>query len=325
MKQTSLPPIFSQYADRVRFIQQASPTEWSSSCPKCGGDVHQDHSWPDRCRWFTSGKPLGWCRRCGGLFWPDQAEGYTPPSPDDLAKWRREQEQREHDRKRSAERALAHLREGHIWQRYHDAMDAYARTYWQKRGIPPSFQDWWQLGWCEDFTFLHHGDVYHQPSATIPLFGQAWQPLNIKHRIVTPPDPADKYRYEISGQGASPLFLADPDKEVGGHAIIVEGEIKAAVVAVTLDTPPESVAGLPGITPDTGILAPFAKCERVTFVLDPGVTIGQVKRLCAAVGPAECRVLVTAQKIDDAILATGMAKQALRSLLRNAKPMGVKA
>lgn len=263
---------------------------------------------------------MGWCRREGKIFWPDQAEGYTPPTQDELTRWRKEQEQREMERKRSAERALAHLRDDRIWQRYHDAMDAYARTYWAKRGIPPSYQDWWQLGWCEDFTFLHRGGVYHQPSATIPLFGQAWQPLNIKHRIVAPPDPGDKYRYELAGLGASPLFLADPDKETGGHAIVVEGEIKAAVVAVTLDGPAEIVAGIPGITPDAAILAPLAKCERVTFVLDPGVTVGQVRRLCGAVAPVECRVLVTPQKIDDAIIATGMDRLALRSLLRNAKP-----
>ena len=266
---------------------------------------------------------MGWCRRCGGLFWPDQAEGYTPPSHDELAKWRREQEQREMERKRSAERALAHLRDTHIWQRYHDAMDAYARTYWQKRGIPTEFQDWWQFGWCDDFTFLHRGDVYHQPSATIPLFGPQWQPLNIKHRIVSPPDPNDKYRYELAGQGHAPLFLADPDKALGVPSFIVEGEIKAAVVAVALDNPEEVVAGLPGITPDLDILKPLAVSERVTFVLDPGVTLGQVKRLCAAVAPAVCRVLVTPQKIDDAILGTKMSKAMLRSLLRNAKPMAV--
>jgi hypothetical protein len=68
----------------------------------------------------------------------DQGEGEL--NPDELEKWRKEQEQREMARQRSAERALANLRSARIWERYHEALDDHARRWWHRRGPYPPWQ-----------------------------------------------------------------------------------------------------------------------------------------------------------------------------------------
>jgi hypothetical protein len=80
----SLPPEFSELNGKVDFVIKRGHNEYSSSCPQCGGFVHQDGSYPDRFRLFiaseATGKPLGWCRSCGFTFWPGKTTGarWTP-------------------------------------------------------------------------------------------------------------------------------------------------------------------------------------------------------------------------------------------------------
>jgi len=305
-----LPPEFARYHGQVQYVQQVSDSEWSSTCPKCGGEMHAGNEWPDRCRWFTDGKPRGWCRRCGTIFWPDDS---TKPDPDALAKWRAEQLARELARKRSAELALAHLRDDRIWERYNDTLQqsGAARAWWRKRGVPDTYQDYWQLGWDALHTFGTHSTS----TATIPLFGRDWQPRNIKHRLIDPGD-CGKYRYQLAGQ-AQPAFLANPDGKERDHLIAIEGEIKAMVVHITLDDSHSQIIGLPGTNPSPDILAALAQADRVTLVMDPGAKGAGIK-MAQTIGVAKVWLLETPVKVDDGILAHGMTAYDLRQMLRGA-------
>lgn len=307
-----LPPVFARYAGRVSYVQQVSDTEWCSTCPTCGGELHAGHEWPDRCRWFTdNGKPRGWCRRCGSLFWPDDS---SRPDPEALAKWRAEQIEREQARRRSAELALAHLRDDRVWERYNDTLQQTpeARAWWRSRGIPDSYQDWWQLGWDAAHWFGNHETA----TATIPLFGRDWQPRNIKHRLLDPGD-CGKYRYQLAGQ-SQPAFLANPDGRDGrDHLIAIEGEIKAMVVHVTLDDSHVQIIGLPGTNPSADILAALAQADRVTLVMDPGAKPAGIK-MAHSIGVGKVWLLETPVKVDDGILAHSMTAYDVRQMLRGA-------
>lgn len=319
-READLPAPFAALTGKVSFVQQHTPTEYSSTCPKCGGSLHPDASWPDRFRLFCDSHPTAWCRRCGFLWYPDQAEGYTPPTAEQLERFRQERIAAEEARKRSAERALAILQDQHLWERYYEQAGEVGRAYWRKRGIPNCFQDLWQLGYVTQREFYIANAPYYTDTATIPIFSEGWAIANIKHRLIDPPDNGkDKYRYEISGQPA-PAFLCDPDKPLLGHVIAIEGEIKAAVTFAALDDPSLTVIGLPGVTPHAKIISQLSQAERVTLITDPGSQI-ETWRLCKQIGLKKTRVLIPPTKIDDMILAARLRRADIVNLLQQAKPV----
>ena len=181
-REVPLPPQFAWLAGRVHYVQQHSRIEYSSSCPECGGEVHQGGEWPDRFRIFDEEHGRGWCRRCGFFTWADQSE--KPPPADVLEQWRKEQIEREEERKRSAERALAHLRSARIWEIYHEQVDGAGREYWRNAGIPDTWQDYLQLGWCPMKRIWRDGAAFDTPTATIPMFEPGWACRNVTHRLI---------------------------------------------------------------------------------------------------------------------------------------------
>lgn len=319
-----LPPIFGELRDSVQFVQQISSAEYASECPRCGGVPHEDGEFPDRLRWFTDGHGRCWCRHCGFFQWADQ--GGTPPTPDALEVWRKQQIEREQARKRSAELALRHLRDTLIWQRYHDQLAGAGESYWASQGIDAAWQAFWQLGWKPDYSVLVDGQEHRTPAATIPVWQVGWQPANVKLRLMNPPKQRGKYAYELSGL-PQPTFVCNPDRDLSGHVIAVEGEKKAMIVCLTLDDGEARVVGLPGVTPSDSALSVMAQAERVTLVLDPGTDTEvnpktkrtQSQELVMRIGAKKCRVLIPPIKIDDAILSTGMSKFSLATLLRQAR------
>ena len=305
-----MPAPFANLSGQITYVHQTGPTEYHSSCPQCGDSGHVGNDWPDRFVMRTEDHPRAFCRRCGHFVWADQLNGGKPPNPSEINRWRKEQSAREEARKRSAEIALSHLRNDGLWERYHEEMGEAGRTYWRKRGIPATWQDYWQLGWQND-------SYWHTATATIPLFGLGWEVLNIKHRLIEPQDSAGKYRYQLRGD-QKPPFLANPDKPIGGHAIVVEGEIKAAVTYLTLDSD-ECVLGIPGTNPGQATIGQLLNCERITLVMDPGAE-QEAARLAGQLGKRRCRVLIPPMKIDDGILAAGLDKQDVRRMLGQAAP-----
>ena len=312
-REANLPPIFAQYQSQIQYVQKVGHSKWTSNCPACLGSVHSDGEWPNRCVWFYDDKPLGYCFQCGRTFWPDKAPDWTPPTAEELAGWQREREREQEARLRSAQTALANLRDNRIWEQFHKMLDDRARQYWRGRGIPDAYQNYWALGWD-----------HQRDAATIPLFGPAWEPLNVKLRLMD--DSKGRYRYLLSGQPA-PMFLCDPDISLENHVIAFEGELKAATSYIVLDDPHACIVGLPGLNPSQSITDILTKAERVTLVLDPDSDTpgdngwSQSGKLIKTIGRDKCKLLVPNAKIDDALLAAKLDKYALQRLLAQATYM----
>jgi DNA primase len=217
-----------------------------------------------------------------------------------------------------AREAVAALKSTELWKKYHDEMNEDARRMWDERGIGEDWQNIWSLGYCRRKGYMTKMGELFTPSMTIPLFTHGWDVVNVKHRLLNPLNPKDKYRPEKSGL-SMPAYICDPDmpKDKTENVLIVEGEIKAMVSYITLDSPKWQVIGLPGKDAKkikNELINDYA--GRNCFVcLDPDGK-EQARELAAGLGG---RMFTLPQKIDDIITAGGIDKETLRGLIRQAE------
>jgi len=126
----------------------------------------------------------------------------------------------------AARRAELQSEQKHLF--YHDHMSQFFVDLWIERGLSEEWQGFWNLGGCSDFVV---NDGWHTPTLTIPVVDENYEVLNIRHRLLNPPTPKDKYRPEKVGLKQVP-FLAYPDLGWGKDLVwVIEGEIKSAVTA----------------------------------------------------------------------------------------------
>ena len=313
-----LPPEWACLVDKVHGVKRAGD-EWHSSCPFCGEEGHNNPGErPDRFIMWVGEKPRAWCRRCGKTAFPDQfGDGqYERPDAETMERTRLERLDAEEARKRSAERAIEHLRNEQLWELYHDMLGDTGRAYWQARGVPDSMQDWWQLGWIQEKEFWI-GNKYVCSAASIPLFGAEWEAMNIKYRLEPAPEYGGKYRVHAK-TGYAFLWRAMPEMDLAGkHVIVVEGEIKAMVAFSRLDDSKACVVAIPGTKPGDNIVQELRTAERVTLVMDPGAKLDGIK-LAKQLGIKKTWLLVPPVKIDDGILAQRLTGQELRRMLNGA-------
>lgn len=241
--------------------------------------------------------------------------GNVQSDPEEIARLaeernRRAQERAERERK-IAENTLADLRqaEKHIY--YHEHATALIRDEWMRRGLNEDWQGFWYLGGCEDFII---NDGYHTPTITIPIFNQHRQILNIRHRLLNPQSPKDKYRPERTGLKQVP-FLALPELGIDGEEIlVVEGEIKAAVTYSIIGGMDIQVIGVPG----QGMykhLSDELKDKKVVVCPDPGAE----KPAYDFARSINGRVFTLPMKIDDYILETEATKDDLFNFMKYAR------
>ena len=179
MRESPLHPEFADLQGQVHYVvERIRGREWSSSCPKCGGEPHPRGEWPDRFRmWIAAsskhGVTLGWCRACD-FKWTPKKE--YKPDPAKIEQWRQERIAEETRRKEEAETALAHLRNEHKWQAYYKTLSE--NTDGQHH--------WWAAGFTEERNRL--GDADHCPEC-LQETSKSWQPINslipIGERICT--------------------------------------------------------------------------------------------------------------------------------------------
>jgi len=290
-----LPNVFTPLRGQVRFVRRHSATEYSSTCPKCKDIGHSGSEVPDRFRLFVDEHPLGWCRKCGYIWFPDSGDPSKPqPSLAQIEAWRKEQVEREEARKRSAEHALELLRESAFWERLHNQMGEVGSAYWRKCGISDGWQNFWMLGWIRGRAF---GGITCD-AASIPIFGAGWQIKQIKYRLMD--EGKGRYRYEPSGVEAMP-FLCDPDADYSGHVMACEGEKKAAVVFSALGDGKAATIGMPGTNPGQPTLDLLKNAYRVTLIMDPDAREA-AWNICKQIGTKKCNVFIPTErmgKIDD--------------------------
>jgi hypothetical protein len=192
---------------------------------------------------------------------------------------------------------------------YHQNMEQWAKDLWTERGLDEGLQEFFTLGACNDFADLH------TPTLTIPIFGEGKELLNIKHRLLNPKNPKDKYRPETHGLGAFPPLLAVPEMGYEGELIVVvEGEIKAMVTWTRLPAFDFQVIGVGGknsFKPLTEKL--FGK--KVVVIPDPDGHKEAVELAHAVSG----RVLYLPEKVDDYLLQTGATVENFYHAIRQAR------
>lgn len=314
MRTASLPAVFARYSGRVSYVAQRGANEYSSTCPTCGGTAH-DKDWPDRCRWFTEGKPRGWCRQCGAIFWPDDAIASRVSTAEQEA-WRREREAAEVRRKAEAERALANLRQEKVWLQYVELMDEAARKWWEGRGVPRDWQTHLQLGYTPSKTYRDtEGALHTAPAYTIPYFGAGFEFVTMQYRVSTD-DPATRYRFHPGLPTAH--YLTEPQKPTSEQVIICEGATKAIVTAVWM---PENytVLAIPSKADFAGVVGAVAEAQRVYVLLDPDAG-GRARKLAAAIGAA-ARVVELPVKVDDGFTRHGLTAKLLQAAMGTGRPV----
>jgi hypothetical protein len=211
-----------------------------------------------------------------------------------------------------AQKALRELQDARKWLEYHNNMGTGARQLWQERGIPDDWQDFWQFGYtysCPTYSA--------SPSLTIPLFMPLEdEPRNIRHRLLSPPEPNDKYRPERSGLPAMP-FYADPSLELdyANRIIIVEGEIKAAVTYMTVYTPGWQVIGMPGKKSFSTIAGDLSGHDNVWIIPDPDGS-DLWRKAAQQIGG---RIVIVPDKIDDLINAGKVDQATLMGMMEQAR------
>ncbi len=216
------------------------------------------------------------------------------------------------DKQNRMEAALRELQaaERHLY--YHLNAGKWARDMWEARGLPEDWQSYYLLGGCDDFVI---GDGYHTPTLTIPILDEQQSVLNIKHRLVNPQNPNDKYRPERPGLGPFPPLLASRELGYSGETVVVvEGEIKAMVTWAFLGIPEWQAIGVPGRT-QFKPLAERLKGKTVIVVPDPGAEREAYEFAKLVNG----KFLRPPDKIDDYILETGLEKNGIYRLMKQAR------
>ena len=196
--------------------------------------------------------------------------------------------------KEEARRKELQVEQKHLY--YHQHMSDFFINEWLNRGIDESYQGLWYLGGCADFVI---NDGWHTSTLTIPIMGIGYDVLNIKHRLLKPQKPNDKYRPERSGLGAFPPFIAYPDKGYEGSVTwVIEGEIKTMVTATITPDSDWQFIGVPGRSQYNGLVEKL-KGKHVIVVPDPGAE-KDAGEFCKAI---KGRWLSLPDKIDDLIIA----------------------
>lgn len=300
-------------------------SEYRSACPRCGGDENADRF----IMWETSeatGAPLGWCRQCDYKYHPGRENGNTAISDEERAFFAAERARRyEQEQHEQAERREM-FRQVPWWETFHENLDKYPRAVqlWRERyGIGEWALRYYRLGYCPEFRYQHDGQECVTDSLTIPIFQPAteYKAVNLRHRLLAPDAKGGKYRPHTGGLG-QPVFYANLNRvpESLPYALVVEGEIKAAViweraVAPMLKGSAErrtewfvhnvQVIGITGTSLNPANLAALQHIERLFVAFDPdanersGRKPSLAERFAAGFEKSTRRVLTLPGKPDD--------------------------
>lgn len=212
---------------------------------------------------------------------------------------------------------LEELRQTKTWRKYHETVEQNEnyQQLWESEGIPIEWQNYWWLGYCNQFTVMTDIGKWTTPTMTIPVFtGKDWELQNIKHRLLNPYNPKDKYRPEKSGLSTSPFFCEPEIMFDSERILIVEGEKKAMVTYLTLEDSKIQVIGLPGKNQWRSILDSLSG-KTIYIMLDPDALSEAVEFSNKVNG----RVINIAMKIDDAINEGAINKSGIQKLLAGAR------
>lgn len=299
--------------DREKFVKSDGKS-WRGPCPRCGGErrfvMFTDHAFP---KWnFT-------CDRCALKGFADQLNSAVKVELTPEQK-RRFAEQRAAEHAASEKRRLDKLNEytvrelnDHLTAR----MTAEHRAWWEREGVPPSWQEFLRLGYDPARKFVGADDVLHtSPAYSIPYYHTGFELVTVQYRLFNPPNPNDRYRWE-AGLGTS-YYQTNPDAAIGDQVIICEGAKKGIVT--TVYTPDNyTVLAVPSKSDFGGIAEAVKACGRVYILLDPDAGV-RARKLARDIGPA-ARIVTLPVKVDDALVKHGLTTDLLLDALHVARPL----
>lgn len=315
------------FAERAGGVFHKTGGEYRSHCPLHGGKNPNAFA-----VWESEGKQKWKCftRGCGTgdivdfiQVWQQKSfkdailflGGEVVSDPVEMERLARERHERAVREKQEAQaREDARRKELQAEQKhleYHKMLNDYFTSEWIKRGLDESWQNFFCLGGCPDFV-IDNG--YHTPTLTIPIINEKQELQNIRHRLLNPKIPTDKYRPERPGLAAS-YFMAFPTMGYSGDVVwVIEGEIKTAVVATINPEESWNYIGVPGLTNYTK-LVDLLKGKNVIAIADPGAE-EKIAGFCKSVNG---RMVQLADKVDDMIVAHGYDGDWLRSIEKQAR------
>ena len=311
MKESTLPLEFAELTGRVHYVQQRTRTEWSSSCPECGGEPHKHGEFPDRFRmWPVSkhGTPLGWCRHCGYAWTPAKER---KPTREEIEAWRQEQIRIETERKKAAERALELLNNQRLWEKFYNQRTQESMEIVRGWGLSDSWQEYLQIGYNPHYDVWKGGEkAYQSPAVTLPVWNAEGAVQNIKLRVLNPADPGDRYRNQYS-TGEHYLYVPLHESPLCGKGILFEGEKKAAV-AEAYNPFFYRCMGVQSKRPDPEIFRLMDNMELIYLWPDPDAFISDknggraVDYWVKMLGKERVRIVNCPVKVDDGIVKYGL-------------------
>lgn len=278
-----LPAEFAALADRVQFVQRKNDNEYSSSCPRCGGSIHPDGSFPDRFVMWRSasspqhfGKPYGVCLRghCNYKWSPEKED--VNWTPEELAVFRAKAIETEAafcaETEKRLEELSAKIQTEQQYVRYNNAgLDNDAvMQYWESRGVPHSWQLHLFMGYIADYPVTGRLSHYRSPAYTMPVFSEVARIENVKIRVANPKDDNDRYR-NLYKSGCQHLYNPNYQAAPRRHCLLMEGEIKAVVALAYggIDAEKITVYGVQSKQPESRLLKKLDKFDAVYIALDP--------------------------------------------------------
>ena len=331
MNYIPLPPEFASLEGRVQWVQQINSNEYHMSCPNCGIDAgkHNDSHPSDRfVVWMESksnGKPFGMClRHCGYKWSTDKQDAeWTPEEKAVFVAKRRELEQRENER--IIEYAHKVVMKQAIYLNYQKQLEQsnYGKQYLYGRGFnSDEWNDFFGYGIIEDYKVRGRSSTYYSPAITMPVRGLDNVIENIKLRVTTAHEPADRFR-NIYKSGNQHAYFPMHDEVLGNKILVIEGEMKSNQVAMRGNLPDDiQIVATQGMGVGSRMIYMLEKAEVVYLCLDPDAYAPNEKgninavQVARKIGYERTRFVICRDKIDDAI------RQGF--VLRNAVNMAIK-
>ena len=332
MDDHTLPAEFAVFQSQVQYVRKRGVSEWSSTCPRCGGSIHPDGSYPDRFVMLLNARGrspvFAFCRRGDYVWWPGKEDDGQAIDPATLELLRRQAEEAEKRRQNEVRVKLASFTTQELWVELNRRMSEENRQWWRDQGIPDDWQDYLQLGFIPDKVFSVNENFVHSPAYTIPYFhGRDF--LTMQYRLTAPDIGRDKYHFE-QYLGA-PYYMVTPMIPVMDKVIVCEGAKKAIVSYISGGT--ESDHTLLGVASknswrSSGILEAVKHCKRVYICLDPDCWqepenarpgwLPEPIKFGIEVGKA-ARIVELPMKVDDAFLRYNLDEIEWKAALQQAK------
>lgn len=178
--------------------------------------------------------------------------------------------------------------------------------YWIGEGIPEPTVRKFHLGYCMDCP-MYPGS----PSHTIPVWEDD-ELVNIRHRIINPARPGDKYRPHRPGLGNHMFNTNILRTET--NIVLLEGEKKTMV----FDANGFAAVGIPGASSfKTAWIDKFDNAKVVYIALDPGMEL-QAQKIAELLGE-KARICSFPVKPDEFIFRYGGARDGVVSVLKQGR------